>query len=115
MRQVAKQMMELIRSANRGIEMDNMMDGSGECGAIIAKSYMRHVNASVRRIVEEHKVSLADVIAQADEWARIEFSRGSKTAKVKMGYRRWIHFPTDVNETKWGSFNMALYMYGVYE
>ena len=114
MREVAKRLLELMDSANTGIEMSLMMDGSGECGSMIYESHYSSVNYSIRSILNEYGVSIDAILERSKEWGMLEYDNGSKHVKISIGYRKYLSIPCDFSYTKWGSFHIALEMWMSY-
>ena len=112
-RKALKAIEKLSLEMDRGMGMDFAMDGSGECGSIIAKGWRDWFNRKMGNILADNGVSLQQVQETADAWANRELEMGPKKTFVTMHNSRrnpqgfWKE--VDIFDTRWGNLSFAIH------
>ena len=109
-RKALKTIEELSNRMAEGMYMDNAMDGSGECGSIIADGWVKWFNRQLAQVLADNGVTLQEVMETADMWANRELEMGPKKIFVSMYSRRaGMYKETDYLDTRWGNLVMTLH------
>lgn len=109
-KQAIKEIIILSDEMEIGISMDNAMDGSGECGDIILRSWILWFNKKLSDILKKHNVTMSEILICSQEWANKELSmRPKKEVFIRAFSRReGFYKPIDYFDTKYGSVNFII-------
>ena len=114
-RKALKAIEKLSTEMEQGMAMDNAMDGSGECGGIIAHGWSLWFNNQINKILAEAGVTLEEIKKTTDAWAKRELEMGPKKIFVSMFSRRsGMYKVTDYFDTRWGCINFELHQLNRY-
>ena len=103
-RKALKEISHLSDEMNYGMDMDNAMDGSGECGGIIFNGWCNWFNRELTAVLSSNQVTLSQVMEVADTWAKRELENGPKKIFIPMYSRRkGLYKVVDYCDTKWGN------------
>ena len=108
-RKALKQIESLSEQMNTGMYMDNLMDGSGECGGIIFNGWCKWFNTQLEKVLAETGVTLQEIYKTTDEWANRELEMGPKQIFISMYSRHnGMYKETDYLDTRWGNISFEL-------
>ena len=108
-RKVLKSIEALSETMEQGMYMDNAMDGSGECGGIIADGWVKLFNRQLAQVLVENGVTLQEVKETAHAWTERELEMGPKKIFISMYSRRkGMYKEVDYLDTRWGNLGMTL-------
>jgi len=94
---------------DRGMYMDNAMDGSGECGGIIANGWCNWFNKQLTAVLAETGVTLEEIQTVTADWAKRELEMGPKQIFISMYSRHHgMYKETDWFDTRWGNLNFTI-------
>ena len=108
-KQAIRSIEKLTNQMSEGIYMDNLMDGSGECGGMIVNGWSNWFTSRVDNILSEHQLTIEDVKRTCDEWARLELDKGPKQQYIYMYSKKdgmWID--KDYLDTRYGQVIFTL-------
>lgn len=109
-RKALKSIEAISETMEQGMYMDNAMDGSGECGGIIANSWVKWFNHQLAHVLADNGVTLKEVMETADAWANRELEMGPKQVFISMYSRRnGMYKEADYFDTRWGNLGMTLH------
>lgn len=112
-RKALNQIEALIETVDQGMYMDNVMDGSGECGGIIANGWAKWFNCQLDKVLKDSGVALSEIIDITDAWARRELEMGPKRIFIAMytgrGKKEGMYKETDYFDTRWGSISLTIH------
>lgn len=112
-RKALKAIEKLSEEMDRGMGMDFAMDGSGECGSIIAKGWRDWFNRKMGNILADNGVSLQQIQETADAWANRELEMGPKKTFVIVhngcGKKEGFYKEVDIFDTRWGNLSFAIH------
>ena len=108
-RKALNKITQISNEVNEGMRMDLMMDGSGECGGIIADSWHNWYKERVNSICNEIGVTLDTLIKTTTSWANVELEKTSPKIWVSMYSKKngqWME--RSFFDTRWGMFSCEL-------
>jgi hypothetical protein len=110
LRKVLREIQRLNAQADQGIYMDNLMDGSGECGGIIASGWCNWLNRQVDKVLTKSGLTLEMISEVLDSWAKHEMEMGPKRIFISMYSRRQgMYKEVDYFDTTWGSLAFSIH------
>lgn len=111
-RRALKAIEELIEEVDRGMYIDNAMDGSGECGGMIARGWAKWFNAELDEILKGHGIGLQEMYDTTDAWAKRELEMGPKKVFISWNSRgAGMYKEVDYTDTRWGAVAVTMHNY----
>ena len=108
-RKALKEIQTLSDAMSEGMYMDNAMDGSGECGGIIADGWNRWFQTQVNNVMIHHNLTLTEVIQKCDEWAHKELQMGPKKVFIPVFTKKdGLCKEVDYFDTKYGALRFTI-------
>lgn len=108
---ILKQINRNLEYMDVGLEMDNEMDGSGECSGIIHDSWVRWFRSQLASILWRHRISFKELLELCKKWGELELEKGPKEVWVFLYSKKdgtYMHI--DFTDTKYGLMHMELTM-----
>lgn len=108
-RKAFKQLEQISNQMEQGLSMDLAMDGSGECGGMIHRSWNKWFRAQVEKVLAETNTTLEQLQEVATAWAERELEMGPKHITLSWGPKSSsFQKEKDIFDTKWGSLAFDL-------
>ena len=110
-RKALREISNLSDQMHQGMYMDNAMDGSGECGGIIADGWTNWFNRQLTNVLSTNGVTLTEIEEVTNTWANRELDKGPKKIFIKWSRKHGMYKDRDFLDTKWGNIYFIINSY----
>jgi len=107
-RKALKSTETLLSQMYEGMYMDNLMDGSGECGGMISEGWVNWLNRQIQKVLADTGLTLSELEETSLAWGEKELEMGPDVVHISFDDKHYIQKPKDIFDTRWGSLAFEL-------